>query len=414
MKTKLLTLLLFVNFAIYAQYTSIPDNNFENKLIALGLDSGTPDNQVLTSNIDKLTSIDISNSSIVDLTGIQGFASLTNLNCYGNQLITLDVSKNIALQKLTCSSNPLTSLNISTNIALENLECSSTQLISLDVSANTALKYLSCSHTQLTALDLSKNTALEGLISVLSQLTSLNVSKNILLESLDCSSNSITVLDVSNNIALKYLACGGNLLTTLDVSKNTLLENLSCGNNQLTALNVSKNTSLQYLNCYSNLLTALDLSTNIALKELYCLNNRLTSLNLKNGNNSSLIFMDCKVNSNLNCIQVDDTTYSNANWSTYKDAAATYNLTCPTLGLSEAGFEKIAVYPNPVKGELHIDNSPLEKATVYDAFGKLITTTKFTKNNTNNNINLAGLQNGIYYIYLENEGATIVKKILVQ
>lgn len=414
MKTKILTLLLFANFAIYAQYTTIPDNNFENKLIALGIDSGAPDNQVLTSSIDKLTSLDIPNSSITDLTGIQGFVSLTSLNCYGNQLTSLDVSKNIALQKLTCSSNPLTSLNVSTNIALENLECSSNLFTSLDVSANTALKYLSCSHTPLASLDLSKNTALEGLSSISCQLTSLNVSKNILLESLDCSSNSITALDVSNNIALKYLDCGGNHLTTLDVSKNAALENLSCGNNQLTALNISKNTSLQYLNCYSNSLSVLDLSANIALKELYCASNQLTSLNLKNGNNSSLIFMDCKLNSNLNCILVDDTTYSNANWSTYKDAAATYNLTCPTLGLSETTFDKIAVYPNPVKGELHIDNSPLEKATVYDALGKLITTTKFTKNTTNNNINLAGLKNGIYYIYLENEGATIVKKILVQ
>ena len=63
---------------------------------------------------------------------------------------------------------------------------------------------------------------------------------------------------------------------------------------------------------------------------------------------------------------------------------------------------------------MHIDNSTLEKATVYDTLGRLITTTKFTNGSNNNTINLAGFRSGIYYIYLENEGVTIVKKIIVE
>ncbi|PXY45105.1 hypothetical protein [Flavobacterium hydrophilum] len=177
MKTKLLLLLLFANFAIYAQYTNIPDNNFENKLIALGLDSGTPDNQVLTSNIDKLTSIDISNSSITDLTGIQNFVSLKILICNNNPLATLDISKNTALQYLYCHYNTLTTL---------------------DLSMNTALKFLYCRSNQLTSLDVSNNTALENL---------------------DFQSNSLTTLDLSNNIVLTDLGSSFNLLTTLNVSK---------------------------------------------------------------------------------------------------------------------------------------------------------------------------------------------------
>lgn len=81
---------------------------------------------------------------------------------------------------------------------------------------------------------------------------------------------------------------------------------------------------------------------------------------------------------------------------------------------TETVFDKITVYPNPAKGELHIDNSTLEKATVYDTLGKLITTTKFTNGSNNNTINLAGFRSGLYYLYLENEGATIVKKIIVE
>ena len=433
MKTKLLLLLLLANFSIYAQYTNIPDINFENKLIALGIDTAIPDGKVQTDKIDKLTYLDISNSSIVDLTGIQDFVSLTTLYCYGNQLTSLDVSKNIALVSLGCSdnqlasldvsmntalkdlycnSNQLTSLDISKNTALENLACENNQLATLDVSKNTAFKYLYCYSNQLTALDVSTNISLIELVCDSNQLTSLDVSMNTFLKLLFCSSNQLTTLDISMNTVLKNLYCTDNQLTTLDVSKNTALETLSCYSNQLTSLNVSKNTTLKDLYCYSNQLTTLDVSKNTTLISLFCGSNQLTNLNLKNGKNTFLNYMNCIQNSNLSCIQVDDISYSNTNWN--KDATATYSLNCPSLGIAETVFGKIAVYPNPAKGELHIDNSTLEKATIYDTLGRLITITKFTNGSNNNTINLAGFRSGIYYIYLENEGATIVKKIIVE
>ncbi|HEX8014995.1 MAG TPA: T9SS type A sorting domain-containing protein [Flavobacterium sp.] len=414
MKIKLLSLFFLISLSCLAQYTSIPDINFENKLIALGIDSGSPDHQVLTDKIDKLTDLDISNSAITDLTGIQNFVSLTSLNCYNNQLTVLDVSKNIALQKLVCSSNQLTSLNISMNVALENLECNSNPLTSLDTAANTVLKYLSFSHSNLTSLDISKNIALESLTCISNQLTSLDVSKNIALESLTCTSNQLTSLNVSKNTALGYLSCWSNQLTSLDVSKNTALKHLACSINQLTSLDVSKNTALEFLSCSVNQLTTLDLSMNINIKEIQCEQNQLISLNLKNGNNTILNSMDCTSNPNLSCIQVDDVSYSNTSWSVNKNSTTTYSLSCPSLGIAETVFDKITVYPNPAKGELHIDNSTLEKATVYDTLGKLITTTKFTNGSNNNTINLAGFRSGLYYLYLENEGATIVKKIIIE
>ncbi|HEU4789129.1 MAG TPA: hypothetical protein VFS71_05550, partial [Flavobacterium sp.] len=59
-----------VDVTINNLYTLIPDVNFENKLIALGIDSGVADGKVLTANVDKLTSLNVSSSSISDLTGI--------------------------------------------------------------------------------------------------------------------------------------------------------------------------------------------------------------------------------------------------------------------------------------------------------------------------------------------------------
>ena len=92
---------------------------------------------------------------------IQG--DVTWLDCDGNQLTTLDVSKNTALTKLLCNTNQLTALDVSKNTALTSLGCAYNHLTALDVSQNTSLTTLYCSKNQLTALDVSKNTALTTL-----------------------------------------------------------------------------------------------------------------------------------------------------------------------------------------------------------------------------------------------------------
>ena len=186
---------------------------------------------------------------ISDMSELHYFSNLKCLDCSNNQLTSLDVSKNTALERLDCYNNQLTSLDVSKNTALKELYCYNNQLTALDVSKNTALRHLSCRNNQLTSLDVSNNTALSYLHCDRNQLTSLNVSDNTALELLWCHNNQLTSLDVSKNTALEDLACSYNQLTSLDVSKNTALRHLSCYNNQLTSLDVSKNTALVWLNC---------------------------------------------------------------------------------------------------------------------------------------------------------------------
>lgn len=51
MKQSVVTFLfVFYSFTSFGQTTLIPDANFEQALIDLGYDSGTPDGQVLTAN----------------------------------------------------------------------------------------------------------------------------------------------------------------------------------------------------------------------------------------------------------------------------------------------------------------------------------------------------------------------------
>ncbi len=94
-------------------------------------------------------------SQTVTITG-----DVTDFTCPNNQLTTLDVSQNTALEYLWCTDNQLTTLDVSQNIALTGLYCYNNQLTALDVSKNTALTVLDCYNNQLTALDVSQNTSL--------------------------------------------------------------------------------------------------------------------------------------------------------------------------------------------------------------------------------------------------------------
>ena len=200
---------------------------------------------------------------------------VASLDCSGNQLTEVDLSRSTALISLNCSNNQLTSLDVSGCTALTKLYCCCNQLTSLDVSMNTALTTLDCSGNRLASLDVSKNTALTRLYCYDNQLTSLDVSKNTALTRLYCYSNPLTSLDVSKNTALTEIYCSGNQLTSLDVSNNTALTELDCSWNQLTSLDVSKNTALTKLDCSNNALSGIDLLQCRELSWLRCSMNQI-------------------------------------------------------------------------------------------------------------------------------------------
>ena len=264
--------------------TYVPDDNFENYLEANGMGDGiTLNDSINTLSIEMLMSLDVSNENISDLTGIEDFTSLLMLKCY---------------------SNPLTSIDVSNNIYLTDLRCQSNQLTTLDVSQNTALK------------------------------------------TLFCFSNFLTSLDVSSNTALTHLYSHSNQFISLDVSQNTDLYFLQCQSNQLTTLDVSTNTALQYLHCYSNQLTSLDVSNDTALKELHCQDNQLTNLDLRNGNNTNMPFtisFNATNNPNLYCINVDDVSWSTANWTVANDNINTqhyFSNNCTSTEIEEYNANK--------------------------------------------------------------------------
>ncbi|CAM3619711.1 T9SS type B sorting domain-containing protein [Flavobacterium chungbukense] len=307
LKISILFILLLSGSTGFAQYTSIPDPNFEQALIDFGIDVGPRDGQVLTSSAVSVISLNISNRGITNLSGIEDFVSLKELYCVQNPIFTLDLSKNIALTNLSCSLTQLSSLDLSKNVALKEFECEKTNLTSLDLSKNIALTKLYCAENKLTILDLSKNT---------------------LLDFVQCNKNQITTLDVSTCTVLNHLNCGDNLITSLNLSSSAILTNLECSNNKLSSLDVTNNPALINIYCSHNQITALDFSKNIAIERLLIDDNQLTKLDLRNGKNTLLSIGNFKINSSLTCIDVDNEIYSMTNWSTYKDGSAFYSNDC--------------------------------------------------------------------------------------
>ncbi|WP_299125302.1 T9SS type A sorting domain-containing protein [uncultured Tenacibaculum sp.] len=345
MRIKQLTILfLFLSNLVLAQETLVPDDNFENYLethdatgnvVALGAATSmgngiANDNYVTTSKVANVVSLNISNLTITDATGIEAFTALEVLSCFNNALSSINLSQNLALNDLNVGKNNLTSLDITNNTALTKLSCSKNQLTSLDVSQNTQLETLGCSSNQLTSLDVTKNTDLLNLSCYNNPLGSLDVTKNLLLQGLDCVNTQLTSIDVSKNTELLELQVYENSLTSLDVSNNVKLIELYAEYNQITSLDVSKNTALVDLSCY---------------------NNQLTYLNFRNGNNTILDSgdFDIRNNPNLTCVSVDDPTYATANL-TDKDAHTVYKTSCTQVNVPDDNFEAYLETHNNIGG----------------------------------------------------------------
>ena len=254
---KIVTLFLVMTFlgmqSATAQYTAIPDANFEHALFTLGIDTIDGDHQVLTSAVSGVTSLDVSLSGISDLTGIQEFTSLQTLYCYNNLLTSLNLSGLTNLQILQCGGNQLSSLNVSGLNSLSYLDCDTNQLPSLNVSGLTNLQNLDCRYNQLASLNLSGLTNNFMFLSCsYNQLTNINVSGYINLETIYCNNNQLTSLNASGLTNLNYLYCGANQLTSLNLTGSRYLESFDCiSNPNLTCISVFDSTMLLIFSPYN-------------------------------------------------------------------------------------------------------------------------------------------------------------------
>ncbi len=366
---KIHTTLLITLISIFGytqEVTLIPDVFFELELIMANIDSDMAINgQVLSSDIVNVTNLNIRNKNISDLTGIEGFENLIELNCVENFLTNLDVSKNIKLQRLWSSMNYISSLNIISNVNLEYFSFGGYQV---------GDEYYNFKKAKFNSIDISKNHKLKGLYFGDTEIMNLDLSLNPNLEILYIPRNKLTEIDVSNNPALTNLWCSGNSITTLDVSQNPKLKQLWSGHNDL-----------------------------------------LESLNIKNGNNNILLealLNNCPL---LTCIKVDDTSKANAYEGVYSlwttDYTVTFSEDCSaSLGADDQQLDNgLSLFPNPVTSTLYIESKELIiEISIFNTIGQKILQSeppfKF--------IDLTGLSSGMYIFKIQSSKGVTTKKII--
>ena len=131
--------------------------------------------------------------------------------------------------------------------------------------------------------------------------------------------------------------------------------NISCNSNLLTTLDVTNLSLLQILWCPGNNISVLDLSQNSQLNTIRCENNTLHRLDVKNGNNTNVTQFFSTGNPSLECINVDDSTYSANNWTNI-DSVTSYSTDCnpsPTNIINQP--KRLLIYPNPTNNNIQIE-----------------------------------------------------------
>lgn len=240
---------------------------------------------------------------------------------------------------------------------------------------------------------------LTGFAAVTNQITTIDLTALTKLETLNLNNNSLSSIDVSNNTALTFLALTNNNLSSIDVSLNTALTVMSVSQNNITTLDVSMLTELIELYARSNSIETLDLTNNSSLRRIVVYSNALTTLNVKNGNNSNVIAFSAHTNPSLNCITVDDVSFSETNWTQIDDGVI-FSTDC-SLGNSVSSIDVLErnLYPNPSSSDLYIETQINSSYKVMNLFGQEVLHGEL--NAGTNQINVQTLEDGVYYLVPE-------------
>ena len=256
----------FTTTALQVNRTNFPDDNFRS-YISSNVDKNG-DGYLTTFERNARTVMDVTNRGIKDLTGIDKFPELEELNCSSNSLSgSFSLSHN-NLKTLKCNNNKITKITTITpqltylSCYYNQLEVAPVVLSNLSAELNKNLEYLDCSFNKIPSLDLSGMTKLKTVYCKLSSAVTIG---------------NLTSLNVSGCTALTTLDCSGNKLTTLNITGCTALEELDCSNNQLTSLIIPANfNKLTTLHCNDNQLTELKVNS-FALENIYCYRNKIRS-----------------------------------------------------------------------------------------------------------------------------------------
>lgn len=396
---------------------NIPNANFKSCLVNNMLINTNGDSEIQCDEAAAFTGemdcswVGANGLTFSDMTGVEAFSAMTGLQLNSQNMVSLDLTANVALETIDVHQNfDLTSINLTGLTNLTELKCFSTGLPTLDVSTNSALEFLQCDRMELTSLDVS------GLTN---------------LSFIDCYNNDITSIDVTGCTALHTLRMQDNQLVNVDfLTANNPIQGLRVGRNPLTTFNVSMHDSLKSVWLDENdLLTSVDLNQNTALVSLRCYrNDLLEAVNLANTNNENFTYIGLTENPNLTCLQVDDVAWSNdpANWDETAanmyghfyysfDPQTNFSADCgitSSLDALENPNIPFSIFPNPTNQQLNIEieNVEILQIDIIDLSGKRV---KTISQNTST-LDVSNLNNGIYFIKIKTDQGILNSRFVKQ
>ena len=413
----LLIVLSLITLTVNAQYTQIPDANFEAALSSY--DDIPNDGQILTANIVGVTELLLENSNISDVTGIEDFVALTSLNLSNNNITSIDISKNILLENLQISNcSALETIVFGDNKELVDFSITGTLIESLDLSPFAFLTEINVSNNNLSYLNIQTGTT--GFINNFNAKNNPNLSC-ILVDSLGISSNWQN--DVDTGVTFSTTYC--RYTNIPDTAFEAILEDQGyddiSGDGQVPTSRIEtiRHLDLDY-SAYKikdltgiedfkavrsifgdgNEITTADFSSNLNLLEIYLEDSPLESLNVTSNTKLSGIFLkgatfetiDVSKNTALTHLSIDSSSLSsidlssntelkslkltNVNLSTV-DLSANINL--QTVYLNQGNFtnldfskntklKSIWVFDNSLRS-LNIKNDTNASITSFRAYG---------------------------------------------
>lgn len=360
---KIYLIIFFIMFAVYrAQIVNIPDPVFKAKLISSTTTNGivsnssgasikldaNNDGEVQISEALAASKIDIYNSAITDLTGINSFTNLKVLYIGNNNLtsisLNLPILENLSfgnsglstIDIMSCPNlvvvdvdyfNPTFSLNSN---AVKYLTVGGDYLQTINLQGLTALKQINASGSALETINGSNmSTIEEAYISYSPMLSQINFSGSSNFKKLDVHNTGLSNLNLTNYSGLIFLSCSNNTFANVVLDGCTSLSNISLennnistismnganaigsvnlSNNQLTSISFSNLPSLGYLDLRNNSLSNITLNNLPNLWYLYVTTNQLTSLNLSTATKIKSLLCSYNQLSNIDVSMLADLT----------------------------------------------------------------------------------------------------------
>ncbi|MEJ5105013.1 DUF7619 domain-containing protein [Chryseobacterium sp. MYb328] len=416
MKKIYLVLLMTMLSVVQAQIVTIPDVKLKNKLLSstatnniavnsagnsIKIDADN-DGEIQITEALTVYKLDMDNSSITNLNGLEAFSNLKELNLGSNNLTSFNSSFPV-LTSLNLSNNYISSINVNNcpllqsiditgnnlatqalnNNSIVNLTTGGLQLQNLDLQGIPAVKKVSISFSNLQTVNGGNMPFLEELsISNAPMLSQFNLSGSLKLESLTMNYTGLTHLDLTNLTGLKTLECTNNkfqtatldgctalslvrmennLLTSISLNNLPALSTMYLSNNNLTSVVLNNVYNLQHLECYHNQLTNLTINNAPKLITLYANGNKLPALNLSTATNietlwchsNNLLSLDVSMLTSLTSLLCFENLFTELDFSKNKalvDVACSYNHKLKKISLKNGTSQTSVLtnlFPNP-------------------------------------------------------------------